>query len=253
MTLYTVLQYLAAIIAVIFVFSPHEFAHAYAAYKCGDPTAKMRGRLTLNPLKHLDWYGFILCALAGFGWAKPVPIDPYNFKNYRKGLFLTSIAGVVANYIIAIFGYLLFVVVSFYFPVGNAVVSYIHYFFQILFLDLFIFNLGVFMFNLLPLYPLDGFRIVESLTRQISPVQRFLRAYGMYILISLVLESFLCGIVVEYTDFSFFVYFDILGYVQWFAINILGYPIRLLWNVIFGLGVPSLMPYGLPVSFIIYY
>lgn len=243
MTVNIILQYLAAIIAVIFVFAPHEFAHAFVAYKCGDATAKMRGRMTLNPLKHLDIYGFILCAIAGFGWAKPVPINPANFKNYRKGLFLTAIAGVIANYIIAFFGYLLFIVVSLYFPVGNTLVNNLNYFFQLLFRDLFVFNLGVFIFNLLPLYPLDGFRIVESLTRGINPVQRFLRSYGMYILIVLVLESFLCDIVVDYTNLSFIRYFDILGYVQWFAINILGYPIRLMWDVIFGLPIPSILPY----------
>lgn len=236
----TILYYLAALIAVIFVFAPHEFAHALVAYKCGDPTAKMCGRLTLNPLKHLDIYGFVLCALAGFGWAKPVPINPSNFKNYRKGLFLTAIAGVITNYIIAFIGYLLYLVVWLYFPAGNAFVYQVNYFFQMLFWDLFIFNLGVFIFNLLPLYPLDGFRIVESLTRSINPVQRFLRTYGMYILIILVLESFLCNLVVEYTELYIFGYFDILGYVQWFALNILGYPIMLIGNLIFGLPIPSI-------------
>lgn len=242
MTTFTVIEYLAALIAVIFVLVPHEYAHAYVAYKCGDPTAKMRGRLTLNPIKHIDLYGFLLCAIAGFGWAKPVPIDPSNFRNYRKGMFLTAIAGVVTNYIIAFIGYLLFIVVCLYFPVSSTFTYYIYYFFYTLFLDLFVFNLGVFIFNLLPLFPLDGFRIVESATREINPVRRFLRTYGMYILIILVLESFLCDIVVKYTDMEYFVYFDILRYVQWFAINILGYPIRLLWNVIFGLGVPPLSP-----------
>ena len=72
-------KYLGGIIAVLFVFIPHEFAHAFVAYKCGDPTAKMRGRLTLNPLKHIDPTGFVLCILTGFGWAKPVPFYPYNF------------------------------------------------------------------------------------------------------------------------------------------------------------------------------
>lgn len=237
----TVLYYLAAIIAVIFVFAPHEFAHAFVAYKCGDATAKMRGRLTLNPLKHLDWYGFLLCAIAGFGWAKPVPINPANFRNYRKGLFLTAVAGVIANYIIAFFGYMLFIVVYKYYPDnGN---YYVYYFLYYLFLNLFVFNLGVFIFNLLPLFPLDGFRIVESLTRGINPVQRFLRTYGMYILIVLVLESFLCGVLEDYAGISFAKYLDILGYVQWFAINILGYPIRLVWELAFGYQIPSLIPY----------
>lgn len=239
----TVLYYLAALIAVIFVFAPHEFAHAYVAYLCGDPTAKMRGRMTLNPIKHLDPVGFIMCAVAGFGWAKPVPINPYNFRNYRKGLFLTAIAGVVTNYIIAFLGYLLYLVVALYFPVGNIALNYLGYFFERLFLNLFIFNLGVFIFNLLPLFPLDGFRVVESLTRGVNPVQKFLRTYGQYILIILILESFLCGILIDYAGLSFVRYFDILGYVQWFAINILGYPIRLLWDVVFGLQIPAILPY----------
>lgn len=241
MAISTVLYYLAALVAVIFVFAPHEFAHAFVAYKCGDATAKMRGRLTLNPLKHLDVYGFLLCAIAGFGWAKPVPINPANFRNYRRGLFLTSIAGVVTNYIIAFFGYMIFIVVYKYYPAtGN---YYVYYFLFNLFQNLFIFNLGVFIFNLLPLFPLDGFRIVESLTRSISPAQRFLRNYGMYILIALVLESFLCGVLEQYARMPVARYFDILGYVQWFAINILGYPIRLLWDVVFELPIPSFIPY----------
>ena len=91
----------ASVIAVLFVFIPHEFAHAFVAYKNGDATAKMYGRLTLNPLKHLDPIGCILCVFTGFGWAKPVPIYPYNFKKYRIGLFTTAIAGVVTNYLIA--------------------------------------------------------------------------------------------------------------------------------------------------------
>ena len=81
------IEIVAGLIAVIFIFAPHEFAHGFIAYKCGDPTAKMQGRLTLNPVKHLDPAGFILCAVAGFGWAKPVPVNPNNFRKYRKGLF----------------------------------------------------------------------------------------------------------------------------------------------------------------------
>ena len=96
---------LASVIAVLFVFVPHELAHAYIAYKNGDLTAKMYGRLTFNPIKHIDPIGIILCIFTGFGWAKPVPINPANFKNYRRGLFTTAIAGVVLNYIIAFLAY----------------------------------------------------------------------------------------------------------------------------------------------------
>ena len=109
MTINDFIALLAGIAAVIFVLAPHEWGHAFVATKCGDGTPAAYGRLTLNPIKHLDPVGFICCALVGFGWAKPVPINPMNFKNYRRGLFLTAIAGVAVNYIVAFFAYLLYV------------------------------------------------------------------------------------------------------------------------------------------------
>lgn len=236
-----IIQIIAGAIAVIFIFAPHEFAHAFAAYKCGDPTAKMRGRMSLNPLKHLDPVGYALCIIAGFGWAKPVPINPYNFRKYRKGLFLTAIAGVVTNYIIAFVAY----------PLSLVVLRFVYYqniiflsefiildiLVQILYLALFliyVYGLNVVIFNLLPLYPLDGFRVVEAFTREINPVRRFLRNYGQAILMLLVLESFLCGILQDYVPSIAWIvgYFDILGYVQFIGTTILGFPITALWNLI---------------------
>ncbi len=235
-------KYLGGIIAVLFVFIPHEFAHALVAYKCGDPTAKMRGRLTLNPLKHIDPTGFVLCILTGFGWAKPVPIYPYNFHKYRKGLFLTAIAGVVANYIIAFIAYPLFSLIAVYAaPTASAAVYVVNFFEQVFYL-IFAYSLSVAVFNLLPFYPLDGFRVVESLTREINPVRRFLKDYGRYILLILVLESFLCDILSTHTSLPYVHYFDILGYVHWFARNIIGFPITAMWNAIFGLPI-QLMPF----------
>ena len=93
----------------------------------------------------------------------------------------------------------------------------------------------VFVFNLLPLYPLEGFRIVEAFTRQVNPVRRFLQTYGMYILLILVLESFLCDMLVSYANLQIAEYFDILGWVGWFAQKIIGFPILAMWNAIFGL------------------
>ena len=230
----------ASVIAVLFVFIPHELAHAFVAYKNGDYTAKMYCRLTLNPLKHIDPLGIVLCIFTGFGWAKPVPINPANFTHYRRGLFTTAVAGVITNYIIAFIAYPLYLVISVYaLPEIEAATSlyYLVSFFDRIFFLIFLYSLSVFIFNLLPLYPLDGFRVVESLTREVNPVRRFLRNYGYYILIFLVLESFLCDKLVQYTDLSIFEYFDILGYVQWFARNIIGFPITALWNAVFGLPV----------------
>lgn len=230
------IEILAGIVAVIFIFAPHEFAHAFVAYKCGDATAKMEGRLSLNPLKHLDPAGFLLCALTGFGWAKPVPINPMNFRKYRSGLFLTAIAGVAVNYIIAFLAYPLFLVVFLYAHPATEVAYYATMFGYLSFGYIFLYGLSVVVFNLLPLNPLDGFRVVESLTREINPVRRFLKNYGKYILIALVLESFLCDVLQRYTDLPYVQYFDILGfYLQYFARNILGFPITALWNTVFGL------------------
>ena len=227
----------ASLIAVLFVLIPHEFAHAFVAYKNGDATAKMYGRLTLNPVKHLDPIGFILCIFTGFGWAKPVPIYPYNFRKYRVGLFTTAIAGVVTNYIFAFVAfplYLLFYEILL--PLCETEVAYYTvYFISSIFYCIYFYGLTIFVFNILPLNPLDGFRVVESCTREINPVRRFLRDYGQYILIFLVVESFVCNLIVKYTDLDYFNYFNILGYyLSWFA-KIIGFPISALWKLIFGL------------------
>lgn len=237
-----VIYYAASLIAVVCVFSPHEFAHAYIAYKNGDPTAKIRGRMSLNPFKHLDPMGFVLCALAGFGWAKPVPIDPYNFRSYKKGMFTTAIAGVVVNYIIAFLAYLAFALVGHFLApaaYGFSVLEYVVLFFEQTFYLIFAYSLYSFVFNLLPLYPLDGFRVVEAFTRQINPVQKFLRNYGQVILIILIVESFICRMLISYVPDVHIAqivgYFDILGYVGWFARKIVGFPITAAWGWIFKL------------------
>ena len=80
----------------------HEWGHAYAAYKCGDDTARNFGRMTLNPLKHIDPIGFLMVLIAGFGWAKPVPVNPRNYRNYKTGEAIVSLAGVTMNFLLAI-------------------------------------------------------------------------------------------------------------------------------------------------------
>lgn len=246
MSVVDILSYLAGFIAVIFVLVPHELGHAFAAYKCGDGTAKAMGRLTFNPLKHLDPVGFICCALVGFGWARPVPVNPANFKNYRKGMLITSAAGVVVNYIIAFFAFMLFALLS-HFAFDDAVtitdgviyyraydsLGYAGFFICLVFYLIYSYSLCVFVFNLLPLYPLDGFKVLESCTRSVNPVTRFLRDYGQMILIVLIAESFICGILDNYVGWA--QYCDILGYIMRFATEIVGYPVQAAWRWIFTL------------------
>ena len=107
---------LASLCAVTVVLTLHEFAHAYVAYRCGDPTPKWSGRLSLNPFRHFDPVGLLCFTFVGFGWAKPVAINPDNFKRYRLGLGLTACAGIVMNYLTALLIYPLFCVVLYYMP-----------------------------------------------------------------------------------------------------------------------------------------
>lgn len=229
MNLNTLIFYLASICAVILVLVPHEYAHAYVAYKNGDGTAKAMGRLTLNPLKHIDPIGFITCALVGFGWAKPVPIYPANFRNYKRGMFTTAIAGITVNYVIAFFVYLIYVLLKrFVFGlIKNA--TYLVLFLDSLLICTFSYSLCSVVFNLLPLYPLDGFRVIEALTRQVNPVRRFLREYGNAILIIIIVESFICNLLVRY-GVAWAESFNILNYVISFATDIIGYPITAAWG-----------------------
>lgn len=210
----------------LFVLVPHEFAHAAVAVANGDPTPKLNGRLSLNPLRHFDPLGFVMCALVGFGWARPVPINSANFKNYKVGLFTTAIAGVVTNYIIAFIFYPLYALSYMYVGTGTAGGLFLTTFLWLVFS----YNLSIAVFNLLPLFPLDGFRVVESLTGPWNKVRQFLGKYGQTILLVLVFESFICRVAGSF--YPIFESFDVLGYVMTFAVDIIGWPIQALWGLI---------------------
>lgn len=220
----TLIYYLASVLAIFFVFVPHEFAHAAVAYANGDPTPKLNGRLTLNPIKHFDPIGFVLCALVGFGWAKPVPINSANFKHVKLGLFTTAVAGVVMNYIMALLFYPLYVLSM------RLSYNYGSFLLQMFLYLVFVYNLSIAVFNLLPLYPLDGFRVLESVTKPWNKVRQFLGKYGRMILLLLVAESFICGVAARFLPV--FDYFDVLGYIMQFATDIIGRPITALWGLI---------------------
>lgn len=227
--------YSASLLAVFLVLVPHEIAHGYVAYLNGDMTAKVNGRLTLNPIKHLDPMGVVMCALVGFGWAKPVPINSNNFRNFKVGLFTTAIAGVVVNYIISFIVYPAYLAIDIYGHPSNQAMEYLLDFLGMFFYLTYLHGLTIFVFNLLPLDPLDGFKVVQSLTSPHNRVRRFLEENGKYILLFLVAESFICNLIVQYTNLSVIKYFNILGfYMQWFASNIIGFPITAFWGLAFG-------------------
>ena len=222
-----IVELLASFCAVIIVLTLHEFAHAYVAYKCGDPTPKWSGRLSLNPLRHFDLFGLLCFTFVGFGWAKPVSINPENFRNYRAGLGLTACAGIVVNYLTALLIYPVYLVVVNYMPEVPFVTLVLEYFFYLVFA----YSLSFFVFNLLPLYPLDGFRILDAVNKRRGRIFRFLRNNGQYILFGLIIESFICQLLVRF-GIPQMAWFNILGWFMQFATGILGWPIRALWGLI---------------------
>lgn len=172
----------------------HEWGHAFAAHLCGDDTTKNLGRMTLNPFAHIDAKGFLLLLLVGFGWAKPVPVNPRNYRRYRLGEAVVSLAGVTMNLLLAIVFsgfFLLRYWLLFHHPAewleSEALSTVILYGIVI--------NISLFFFNLLPIFPLDGYHIFELLFARRLPfsVFNFLRRYGQFILIGLLLLFRLIG------------------------------------------------------------
>lgn len=162
-------------VALIMAFTLHEFAHAYVAYRFGDPTAKNEGRVTFNPLAHIDPLGTLMIFLMGFGWAKPVPVNRFYFRNPRLAGILVSIAGPISNLLIAVVSLLLLKLLDIAGAMDNQSVTNIVFHLIDTIVDL---NLVLFIFNLIPLPPLDGYRIVEDLVTQDTRLQ--LQKYEQY-------------------------------------------------------------------------
>lgn len=168
---------------VIFLCTPiHEFAHAWAANKLGDDTPVYQGRLTLNPLAHLDIIGALSLLVCGFGWGKPVQVNPLRFKEYRKGMMLTALAGPVSNFILAFFCTIIYKV---FWAAYVSSLSMALYWVAYIFMVIGSINLGLAAFNLIPVYPLDGEKIFAYFfgSAKNQNLNRFMSQYGRYITI----------------------------------------------------------------------
>lgn len=185
------IHYLLIAPAILFALTIHEYFHAWMAYRKGDPTAKLAGRLTLNPLKHLDPIGTIMLFLFRFGWAKPVPVNPYNLQDPKKDMVWVSLAAPLSN----LGSGILFCIIL-------RIVRYFHlhsipgfYPFYLIILFLVLYNLILCLFNLIPIFPLDGANVLyhllpEDLAYEYAKIARF----GPFILIAIILLGNLGGI-----------------------------------------------------------
>lgn len=186
------IQFLLTIPIILFSLSFHEYSHAYAAYKMGDPTARNLGRMTLNPIKHLDPLGTVMMLLIGFGYAKPVPVNSRNFKNAKKGMALTAFAGPLSNLFLAIVSALilriLIVVLN-----GATITAEFQFNFYTLLLDFFylfhILNLSLAVFNMIPIPPLDGSRLANIFLP--DKIYFGLMKYERYIMLALIAVVFI--------------------------------------------------------------
>lgn len=202
------------LVTILVAFTVHEFSHAYFANKFGDPTARLLGRMTLNPAVHFDFFGIILLLIAGFGWARPVPVNRDNFSRPRLMGIIVSAAGPISNLLLAILGCLVYGLL-----LGTGVVNSIpsakgqeafHLFFSI-----FTFwNFFLFLFNLIPLPPLDGYRIVEDLApRSVrGRLQRF-EQWAMFLFLLIVfIPALRAYTITPLTMWASYMQFDFLNF-----------------------------------------
>lgn len=159
-----IVYFLLSVVAVLITLTVHEFCHGYAAYRLGDPTAKNMGRLTLNPLSHLDPFGAICMVLFKFGWARPVPVNPRYFKNPKRDFAITALAGPLSNIVMAFISAGIYLAVfalfrdvtfhnEFLYSLASNTLSFILIFHSV--------NIGLGIFNLIPVPPLDGSRLLN--------------------------------------------------------------------------------------------
>lgn len=192
LNIHGLIEFVIAVAAALICVTFHEVSHGYMALILGDRTAKDMGRLSLNPLRHLDLMGLLCMALAHFGWARPVPIDPRNFKNFRRGMALTALAGPLANLLLAI------VFLTIYFAVGALAAVFawgsVGHYVSLFFWYVAYLSTVLCVFNLFPIPPLDGSKVLLSFlpSRWYIWVLRYER-YGFILLAVLLYVGVLDG------------------------------------------------------------
>jgi Zn-dependent protease len=192
---------LFGIIPALICITLHELSHGAVAYMLGDNTAKNAGRLTLNPIRHIDWWGLVMMVLFRFGWAKPVPVNMYNFKNPKKGMAITALAGPVSNLIIAVV--FLFLYGLLFTPLnagGSALGDAVS---QMIVTTAYM-SIALAVFNFTPISPLDGSKVLFSVLSDeaYDKLMRYER-YGMILLIVLVASGAFSGVLSTVTGWVY--------------------------------------------------
>ncbi len=219
---YTILILLIRAIVIVTTLPVHEFAHGYVAYRLGDPTPKYQGRLTLNPLAHLDFFGTILLMLTGFGYAKPVSVNTFNFKNRKRDMALVALAGPVANILFALVVVIIYklVICAQLFFGGFFATGIMDTFTNILYQIAYV-SVGLAVFNLIPVPPLDGSRIALLFLPERTYFK--IMQYERYIVLALFVLLF-TGLLNVPLNFITDMIFKL--------IDIITYPLNMLFNLL---------------------
>lgn len=207
---------IAYLVVLLFSISVHEFAHGFMAYRNGDLTAKYAGRLTLNPFKHFNAYGFVCLVVLGFGWADPVPVNPLYFNRGKRSMFQVAISGIVSNLVLAIFFALIYSALATFaheFLMGSSFGSLLIYFLVMYGVQI---NLSLAVFNLLPFYPLDGSKILELILKPNNKILQFLQRYSLLIMIALI-------------------FFGVISFIIEIASSFLGTGMIVMWSWLFNI------------------